>query len=72
MDLPTYDHTHTHTPQHSIHIDCVEQSLFPHIKHKGKTAQTKKTDKSKAKSVVCYFKSPHPHKEQKTDNTWLD
>jgi hypothetical protein len=42
----------------------VEQTLFPHTNHKTKTMQVKKPNKSKAHSVVCNLKAPHPHKEQ--------
>jgi GTP cyclohydrolase FolE2 len=72
MDSSTYYHTHTHTPQHSIHVNCVAQSRCPHSKSNPKTAQTKKTNKTKATSVVYNFMPTHPHIEQKTNCTWLD
>jgi len=60
---------HTHTLQHSIHVDCVEQTLTPHTNHKRKTPQTKKANKSKPQSVVCNFTTPHSHTKREKQSS---
>jgi hypothetical protein len=37
IELSTCLHTHTHTLQHSIHVECVAQSHSPHTNHNWKT-----------------------------------